>query len=373
MEDGRPVADLEAWQRERRPELLKLFCEQVYGNQPPLLAFEVERVESGPAFEGKAEREQVRLWFGRQDGGKGQQKAFIDLLIYRPAHVAGPLPLFLGLNFRGNATTAHDPAIRETASWRKEAWPRGDQALRWPFEQAIGRGHAVATFYYGDVAPDDAGRWRDGVPRVAFPQATGDPGESEPGAVAWWAWGLSRALDYLLRSGRYDPRRVAVVGHSRQGKAALWAAAQDERFTLAISNNSGCTGAALARRCFGETIAVITTAFPHWFCGRYRHFADREAELPVDQHQLLALIAPRPLYVASASEDLWADPRGEYLSALEAAPVYERMGHPAGLGPEPPPTGISVGGRIGYHLREGKHSITEWDWEQFFRFAQRVW
>lgn len=369
MEDGREVVDLEAWRQKRRPELLKLFRENVYGQQPPSLAFEVERVESGLAFGGRAEREQVRLWFG----GEGQHKASIDLLIYRPADAQGPVPVFLGLNFRGNATTTLDPAVCETSSWRVENLERGGQASRWAFEEAIAAGYAVATFYFGDVAPDHAERWRDGLPQVAFPDATGVPGAEEPGAVAWWAWGLSRALDYLSSREVYDARRVAVFGHSRQGKAALWAAAQDERFALAISNNSGCTGAALARRCVGETIAVITQAFPHWFCGNYGRFAQREAVLPVDQHQLMALIAPRPLYVASATEDLWADPRGEFLAAVAAAPVYEWMGCPAGLDGGFPPAGVSVGGgRIGYHLREGKHAITGWDWEQFLRFAGRV-
>jgi len=369
MEDGRAVSDAGMWREERRPELLKLFRETVYGNPPPPLAFEARLMESGSAFAGAAVREQVRLCFGTQ------REASINLLIYRPAgtNEHEPAPVFLGLNFKGNASIAPDPAILPTESWTKEPHERGGQASRWPFETILARGYAVATFYYGDVAPDDPGQWRTAFPALAFPGGTGAPAEQEPGAVAWWSWLLLRALDSLLSRKEFDARRVTVIGHSRQGKAALWAGAQDERFAAAISNNSGCTGAALARRCFGETIAAIINQFPHWFCGNYREFAHREALLPVDQHQLVALLAPRPVYIASASEDLWADPRGEFLSAVAAAPVYGLMGCPQELGEDDfPSAGGALGDRIGYHLREGKHSITEWDWAHYLRFADRL-
>ncbi len=362
MEDGRMVADAAGW-RTRRAEILELFRREMYGLRPAPLPFEARVVESGGAFGGLGRRDQVRLGFGKD--------VFLHLLIYRPAGLAAAAPVILGLNFDGNHTTTRDPLVFEASSWTDERSERGSQVSRWPIEDILSKGRAVATFYYGDAAPDDPEFWRNGVARVTAPGRSGLPGADEAGAVALWAWGLSRAMDYLVTQPDLDSARVMVAGHSRHGKTALWAAAEDARFSMAVANESGCAGAALARRRFGERGVSINAEFPHWFCANYRKYDEREDSLPVDQHQLIALSAPRPVYVASASEDLWADPKGEFLSASAAAPVYELLGQPAGLGPTWPPPATPVGGRIGYHLRPGDHDITAWDWEQFLAFAER--
>jgi hypothetical protein len=232
----------------------------------------------------------------------------------------------------------------------------------------VNRGYALATVYYGDIEPDFPEGWRRGV-RTAF--SADQYGPDDWGAIGVWAWGLSRALDYLAEDDAVDATRVAVMGHSRLGKTALWAGAQDTRFAIAISNNSGAGGAAIARRRFGEAIHHSVSMVPYWYRARYRDYAKNESTLPVDAHLLLALMAPRPVYVASATEDLWADPRGEFLAAKHAGPVFQLFGRRGvGVTAQPAPD-RSIGDFVGYHVRSGKHAVMAFDWEQYLRFADR--
>lgn len=372
------VAGGEDWWR-RRAEWLGLIAGQMYGRTPKKkAAVRMEpRTVAPRVLGGMATRKEVRIHFG--EPGRG---CFMDLLLYVPEARKGPCPVFLGLNFAGNHSIAADPGISLEGGWIAARYPgvsgfrateasRGSESKKWPLGRILERGYAVATVHYGNLDPDFDDGFRNGIHPLFYGPGQTRPTEDEWGSIGAWAWGLSRALDCLEQDPDVDPKRVAVHGHSRLGKAALWAGAQDGRFALVISNNSGCGGAALFRRCFGETIEKINSVFPHWFCRHFHAYNGRESLLPFDQHILLALVAPRPVYVASAQDDLWADPRGEFLSALHAGPVY-RLLTGEGFGAlDLPPVDRPVPGRIGYHIRRGGHDVTDFDWDCWMDHADR--
>ena len=375
---GSRITHLETWRRIRRVEILKLFQTQVYGRSPAKRKITTGEISvEHDALKGLATRKQVSIFFKEDKTGPS-----INLLIYYPNSKTDRVPAFLGLNFSGNHSIHRDPGIKLSDQWMRDSEEkgvvenrateasRGVNASRWPVEKILSRGYALATAYYGDIDPDFDDGFKNGVHPLFYRGAQSKPAADEWGSLGAWAWGLSRALDYLERDSRIASRRVAVLGHSRLGKTALWAGAQDERFALVISNNSGCGGAALSRRRFGETVKRINTVFPHWFCRNFRKYNDNEDALPVDQHMLIALMAPRPVYVASAEEDRWADPGGEFLSAKHAGPVYRLLGKMGLKVGTMPPVNRPVMNTVGYHVRTGKHDVTDYDWDQYLEFAE---
>lgn len=383
LQNGQPVRDAAVWQHSRRPELLRLFETNEYGRTPRAAAVQVHHEltsRDDNALGGTAVRKLVTL---RVSGRK--QRRNVDVLFYLPKtkNRKSRAPVFVGVNFRGNHTISSDPAIPLAKTWvfnnpergikdhhTTEA-ARGMQASQWPVEQIVARGYGLATIYSGDLWPDYDGGLDAGIAPLFFDAGQTQRRPDDWGAIGTWAWGLSRVLDYLQTDQDVDHRRVIAIGHSRMGKTALWAGAQDPRFAMVVSNCSGAGGATIARRRFGESVREIGEKFPFWFCENYRKFADREDDLPIDQHELLALSAPRPLYVAVADQDLGSDPRGQWLSAVAASPVYRLLGTDGLAATEMPGVHQPIKSRIGFHMRSGRHDITAYDWDRYMDFADQ--
>ncbi len=382
--NGKMITTAEQWEKTRRPEVLKMFTEQMYGevNLTPETEISWKVVEqSDHALGGLAGRKQVEFNIKNKRSGKSMQYV---MLVYYPADGVKTHPVFLAMNFYGNQTINADPAIIMPQTWIRNAEPffitenkateasRGIRVGRWPVEYIISRGYALATIYYGDLDPDFDDGYHNGLHQFFYTQKDTIHDPNEGGSIVAWAFGLSKAMDYFETDPDLDASRVAVLGHSRLGKTALWAGASDQRFAMVVSNSSGCGGAALSCRKHGETVKMINTSFPHWFCDNFKKYNDNEEALPFDQHMLIALIAPRPVYIASAVEDDWADPVGEYLGGWYAGIVYN-LYNLKGLPSEQPPVlnFPLTDSMVGYHIRSEGHDLKAYDWIQFLNFADK--
>jgi hypothetical protein len=379
--DGARVETPEQWTNHRRPELRLLFEHYMYGRYPaaPQRVAGQTLFENDRALDGKATLREIEISFGPSEWPK------ISLLVATP-NDAGPAPCLVGMNFGGNHLRTDDPAVCLPTVWMPDRFPgvvdhRATEAGRgqqdeggdiWPLAEAIDRGYAIATFYCGDIQPDRPDV-NEGM-RATMPPAGEGNDPVATASIMWWAWGIHRAVDYLTTDARIDAKRIAVVGHSRLGKTALLAGAFDERIALVIPNQAGCGGSGPSRHDDprAETVARITSSFPHWFCGNFAVLADDPSKLPFDQNGLVALCAPRPVLFTSAAEDVWANPAGQFEVLRAATPVYELLGV-KGLEADrmPQPGQPLVDSRLGYWIRPGEHAMSLADWKIFMDFADK--
>lgn len=373
LADGKPVRDAKTWNQKRRPEIVRLFEENQFGRSPGRpagMSFDV--FDKGtPALDGKALRRQVTIYFSPNKSGPK-----MDLLIYLPAEARKPAPLLLNLSFTANSSTVNDPGVKPGEIWNREKQrvpaAQGRNFGRLNVAPFLAQGIGVATVYYGDIDPDFLGGIPHGVRALYLKLGQTEPAPNEWGAIAAWAWGLSRALDYLETDKGVDAKRVAIVGVSRLGKTVLWAGARDPRFAMVIASCSGEGGAALSRRNYGETIKHLTepTRYPYQFCANYGKYGDRVNQFPVDAHMLLSLIAPRPVLLQTGDTDVWSDPKGEFLAAVAAEPVLKLLGK-QGLGTtQMPAAGQPIFHTLGYVMHAGGHGTIPSDWELFLKFMQ---
>lgn len=384
MQDGRRVSTIRDWETNRVPELRNLIQHYMYGFLPPKPTTQQARVERTNAqfLGGKATLREITLSFDID--GKPLPKK-LHLLLITPNQRSSPVGAFIGLNFCGNHAVVHEAQVRVPDAWvykscagseneRATDKGRGTQADVWNADLIIERGYALATFYSGDLDPDTPD-FADGI--APFFAASGQPlAEDAPGSIACWAWGFHRVVDALVLpqhdSWGVDPKRIAVVGHSRNGKTALLAAALDSRISLAIPSQAGCGGTAPSRGKVGESVKQINDRFPHWFCDAFTRFNDAPEKLPFDQNCLLALCAPRPVLFSNAQEDAWANPDGQFTVLQGAEGAYALHGV-TGLAGAMPEMSKLVGGRLGYFIRPGKHSMARVDWQAFLDFADQQW
>jgi hypothetical protein len=370
--NGSAVRSARDWKR-RREEILELFAANVYGRSPKPpkhISFDVFDTDR-TALGGKAIRKQVTIYFSAKKDGPKE-----EVLIYIPAGARKPVPIILTLNFAGNQSVINDPGIKLPTIWdpkthvkRQASEESRGHDTEFEVEKILARGYGFATICYQNIEPDFKGGYGEGIRPLFFKPGQIEPAPDDWGAIGAWAYGLSRAMDYLEKDKDVDAKRVAIMGHSRLGKTVLWAAAIDTRFAMVLSSCSGEGGASLSRRNCGETVTNLVDAFPYWFSGNFQKYRDHPERLPVDAHELIALIAPRPVYITGAEDDRWGDPKGEFLACVAAGPVYRLLGaHDLGVS-EMPPLNQPIMPTIGFHVRTGKHAVTDFDWDQFLSFA----
>ena len=379
--NSQKIKNAREWTTIRRPEILELFETNMYGKVPDQavqIDFTVTK-KLDNILNGKAILKEVEIALSC----KGDT-AKLNLLILLPIKTTQPVPLFLGLNSGGNQTVHPNTHISITKSYVKNnpdlgitnnkatVQTRGTDAASWPIEEILSRGYGFATMYCGDMDPDFDDGFQNGIHPLFYSENQHKPKPNEWGTIAAWAFGLSKTMDYLMTDSDINNKQIAVIGHSRLAKAVLWAGARDERFAIVISNNSGSGGAALARRNKKETVKQINTRFPNWFCGNFKAFNDKENALPFDQHFLLALMAPRALYVAAAASDQYCDIDAEHKSFMQAGAVYKLFGTKTPQIILPFQTNQSIiFQNMGWHIRSGGHGLTYFDWLQYLNFAHK--
>jgi hypothetical protein len=375
LKNGAPVKDAKTWNEKRRPELLALFEENEYGRVPGRqkeMTFDV--FDKGtPALGGKAIRKQITIYFTADKEGPKE-----DLVLYLPAGATKPVPVLFTINFSPNAGIfSEDPDVKLGEMWgrdkKKIPAQRGMGLGRMNLEPLLAKGFGVAGVYYGDIDPDFLGGVPLGIRAKYLKAGQSEPAPDEWGAISAWSWGMSRAMDYFETDKSVDAKRVAIYGVSRLGKTVMWTGARDNRFAMVIASCSGEGGAALSRRNYGETIAHLTapSRYPYQFAGNYAKWAKDPNEMPVDAHELIALIAPRPVFLLTGDGDGWSDPKGEFLAAVAADPVYHLLGK-KGLGTtEMPAAGQTIGETIGYRMHSGGHGTIPSDWEHFITFMEK--
>lgn len=354
--DGSGIEDESGWFEKRRPEILELLRQEEYGRLPDMKDVEVKiRVaesRQGPdILEGRAVRKTVEV-----ETVRGNRNFIFNFVVFIPAGKKEPVPAFVTVCNRGIKDS--DPARHFLSPF-------------YPAETLVSRGYACAAFRTQEVAPDYDEGFTTCFHRL-FPEYTENRPDDAWGAITVWAWAASRIMDYFETEPLIDEKRVAVVGHSRGGKTALWCGAQDIRFAMAVSSCAGNSGDAISRGSSGERIRDITRRFPYWFSGNYQKYADKEEILPFDQHMLLALLAPRLVYVTSKTFDSWADPAGQFECCVQADPAFRLLGV-TGLEQvkRPLPEQPLHRGHIGYHLKTGNHDMDEYDWNCFMDFADQ--
>lgn len=372
LNNGRPVTDAKTWIAKRRPEIVAMFEEQQYGRAPGRPAEErFEILDKGTlALGGKAIRKQVVIHFVKDPAAP-----VLHLVVYTPAHAKRPVPLLLSINFSAPSTVIDDPGLLPDQVWDAKTHSRVPAAQGHIFQKLnvnalLDANMGIATFYYGDIAPDDPEGFSQSIQRWFLKPGQTRPAPNEWGTIATWAWGMSRVQDYLETDKDVDAKRVAIHGISRLGKTVMWAGAHDQRFALVIESCSGEGGAALSRRDYGETVAHLTAPgrYAYQFAANYAQYGKHVDQMPMDAHMLLALVAPRPLLLQTGTTDFWSDPKGEFLAAVAAAPVYRL------LGKDPLDTDVWPGANqpvlhdIGYFMHEGGHGMIDSDWDIYVRF-----